>query len=260
MEYWNVGVVGIPSNTPILQFPIMNNLDPRIRVLVSLSFAIFVALSKEFLTLGCCLGASLLLVLWAKLTIRRSLKHFFELNSLLLFLFFLLPFSYPGTPLFQVYGLTWSYEGMWRGLQILLKANSIMLIFSALLGKLDQLLVGVALERLGMPDKLASMFFLTIRYLDVIRREYQQLVNAMKLRGFRPSFSRHSFQSYGYLVGMLLVKSLDRSERILKAMKCRGFRDRFYTLTTFSLTKSDLLFCLCYSTVLIALMYVEYFI
>ncbi len=237
----------------------MNNLDPRIRVLVSLSFAVFVALSEEFSTLGCSLVLSLLLVFFAKLPVRKSFRQFLEFNLFLLFLFLLLPFSYPGTPVFQVYGFAWSYEGMLRGLQILLKANSIMLAFNALLYALDPLHLGMALERLGMPTKLASMFFLTIRYLDVIRREYQQLVNAMKLRAFRPSFSRHTFRSYGYLVGMVLIKSLDRSERILEAMKCRGFRDRFYTLTTFSLTTSDLVFCLCYTSVLIVLTYVEWF-
>lgn len=148
---------------------------------------------------------------------------------------------------------------MLRGLHILLKANSIALMLSALLGTLDPLLVGVALERLGMPEKLAAIFFLTIRYLDVIRREYQQLVNAMKLRGFRPSFSLHTFTSYGYLVGMLLIKSLDRSERILEAMKCRGFRGRFYTLSTFNLTKADFAFCVGYASVLSVLISIEYF-
>lgn len=247
------------SDPPALQYSSMQSFDPRIRVLVSLSFAVFVALSKEFSTLEACLVLSVLLLLSAGPPLRKTFRHVFEFNLLLLFLFVLLPFSYPGTPLFQIYGLAWSYEGMLRGLQILLKANSIMLTFSALLGKLDPLLVGVALERLGMPEKLASIFFLTIRYLDVIRREYQQLVNAMKLRGFRPSFSRHTFRSYGYLVGMLLIKSLDRSERILEAMKCRGFRGRFYSLTIFNVTKVDCIFCLCYAGVLSVLIYVEYF-
>ena len=247
------------SPAPSLQYPIMNKLDPRVRVLVALSFAVFVALSKEFSTLGYSLSLSVLLVFSAGLPARKAFQQFLEFNLILLFLCVLLPFSYPGIPLFHIHGFVWSYEGMWRGLQILFKANSIMLSVNALLGKLDPLLVGVALERLGMPEKLASIFFLTIRYLDVIRREYQQLVNAMKLRGFRPAFSLHTFTSYGYLIGMLLIKSLDRSERILDAMKCRGFRGRFYTLTAFHLTKPDLLFCFCSSLVLSVLMYLEFF-
>jgi cobalt/nickel transport system permease protein len=43
----------------------------------------------------------------------------------------------------------------------------------------------------------------------------------------------HSYRAIGYLVGMLLVRSFDRSERVLAAMKCRGFRGRYYMLDHF---------------------------
>ena len=44
------------------------------------------------------------------------------------------------------------------------------------------------------------------------------------------------------LVGMLLVKSFDRADRIVAAMKCRGFRGRFYVLHHFAFARRDLLF------------------
>ena len=49
----------------------------------------------------------------------------------------------------------------------------------------------------------------------------------MAIRAFRPSFSLHTMRSFGALVGMLLVRALDRSERVYNAMKLRGFSDRF---------------------------------
>lgn len=238
----------------------MLNLDPRVRVVASITFAILVALSEEFLTLGLSLAVSFFLAFAAKILQRKTYYRFIEFNLFLLVLFILLPFSFPGTPVFSLKGFIWSSEGMFRALKIILKANSIMLTFAALIATLDPIHLGVALNRLGLPNKLGSIFFLTIRYLDVIRREYAQLMNAMKLRCFRPGFNRHTFTTYGYLVGMLLVKSLDRSERILDAMKCRGFRNRFYTLTTFSLTTSDITFVLAYSGVIIMLSYLEWFV
>jgi len=236
----------------------MLDLDPRVRVVACFVFAILVALSEEFLTLGLSISVSFLLVLASRILDRKTYHRFIEFNLLLLLLFFLLPFSFPGTPVFSLKGLTWSYEGMFRALKIILKANSIMLTFTALLVTLAPINLGVALNRLGLPNKLTSIFFLTIRYLDVIQREYEQLLHAMKLRCFRPGFNRHTFTTYGYLVGMLLIKSLDRAERILEAMKCRGFRNHFYTLTTFSLTKSDLTFGLLWSAIMIVLMYLEW--
>jgi cobalt/nickel transport system permease protein len=148
----------------------------------------------------------------------------------------------PGTAVFSFGGFGWSLEGIVKASKIALKANSIMITFAALVATMEPIQLGLALSRLGCPEKLAQIVFFAVRYLEVIQREYTRLVQAMRLRGFRPGFNRHTFKTYGYLVGMLLVKSLDRSERILEAMKCRGFRHRFYTLTSFQLTKNDILF------------------
>jgi cobalt/nickel transport system permease protein len=117
---------------------------------------------------------------------------------------------------------------------------------------------GKTLDRLGIPNKLTHILFFAVRYLDVIYREYARLVNAMKLRCFRPGFNRHTFKTYGYLVGMLLVKSIDRSERILDAMKCRGFRNRFYTLTSLAITRNDVLFILLFSGVFVFMICIEW--
>ena len=62
-----------------------------------------------------------------------------------------------------------------------------------------------------------------VRYFDVLGREYARLRAAMRVRCFRPAMNGHSYRMFGYLVGMLLVRSFDRSERVLAAMKCRGF-------------------------------------
>ena len=142
---------------------------------------------------------------------------------------------------------------MLRALKIVLKANAIMLVFAALIATMEPTQLGLALSRLRCPNKLSSLFFLTVRYFDVIHQEYLRLRNAMKLRCFRSGFNLHTFKTYGYLVGMLLVKSLDRSERILEAMKCRGFRDRFYTLTTLTFTTNDILFVVVSGCIIISL-------
>ena len=109
----------------------------------------------------------------------------------------------------------------------------------------------VSAPRNPITSKLTQILFFAVRYFDVIHKEYIRLRHAMKLRGFRPGFNRHTFTSYGYLVGMLLVRSLDRSERIFQAMKCRGFRNHFYTLASFQLTKNDVLFILLSSIVIL---------
>jgi cobalt/nickel transport system permease protein len=43
-------------------------------------------------------------------------------------------------------------------------------------------------------------------------------------------------------VGMLLVRSYDRAERIHKAMICRGFNGKYHTLSRFSVKMGDILY------------------
>jgi cobalt/nickel transport system permease protein len=81
-----------------------------------------------------------------------------------------------------------------------------------------------------------------VRYIEVVHREYHRLRNAMRLRGFRARCNRHTFRSLGYLIGMLVVRSLDRAHRIVEAMRCRGFRGRFYLLARFRVGAADILF------------------
>ena len=68
---------------------------------------------------------------------------------------------------------------------------------------------------------------LTVRYLSLIRDEARRLHDAMRARAFAPRSNRHTWQSYGYLIGMLLVRALERARRVEEAMACRGYSGRF---------------------------------
>jgi cobalt/nickel transport system permease protein len=82
-----------------------------------------------------------------------------------------------------------------------------------------------------MPRKLVHLFLLSVRYIGVLFQEYQRLRMAMRARAFVAASNRHTWRSFGWLLGMLLVRSLERSQRVLRAMKCRGFHDRLYLLS-----------------------------
>ena len=95
-----------------------------------------------------------------------------------------------------------------------------------------------------VPAGLSHLFLFTVRYLDVLHGEYLRLRGAMKVRCFRPRMDAHTYRSLGNLLGMLLVRGYDRSERILAAMTCRGFQGRFYLLDHFRFQLRDSIFCL----------------
>ena len=112
----------------------------------------------------------------------------------------------------------------------------------ALMGTIAVQDLGPAMQQLKIPNKLCHILLFTYRYIFVIHQEYMTMRQAMTARGFKPRTNRHTYRSYAWLVGMLLVKSWDRAERVHGAMRCRGFLGRFYTLTEFTTHPKDYLF------------------
>ena len=115
-----------------------------------------------------------------------------------------------------------------------MKANAAVLAVAALIGTMDAVTLGHALAHFHVPPKLTQLMLFMVRYFDVLGREYARLRAAMRVRCFRPAMNGHSYRTFGYLIGMLLVHSFDRSERVLAAMKCRGFCGRYYLLDHFA--------------------------
>jgi cobalt/nickel transport system permease protein len=107
---------------------------------------------------------------------------------------------------------------------------------------MEPVTLGHGLLALRVPERLVQLLMFTIRYIETLREEYNRLRAAMKMRGFRPGTNWHTYRSFGYLVGMMLVRALERSERVLGAMKCRGFTGRFVLLQDFRTTRQDWLF------------------
>ncbi len=220
----------------------VHHLDPRGRVLVALAFSVLIAVSGRLEVLAAGLALALLLALLARLPAGPALKRLAGLNAFMLMLWVLLPVTTPGAAICRIGPATLTRQGVLLAAGITLKANAIVLALTALLSTLDVTTLGHALWHLHVPEKLIHLFLFTVRYVDVLHHEYRRQRLAIRVRCFRPRMDRHTYRAIGYMVGMLLVRSLDRSERIVAAMKCRGFRGRFYLLHHFAFTRQDAVF------------------
>lgn len=230
---------------------LMDRIDPRARIIVSLLMSLSVAAAHHFETL---VGALVLAAATVPLTTLRTRVVLRRLVPVNLFAIVLLV-SASWTTGVAVDMPTDARVGGGLSLAMLLaiKANAMVLWVIVLLGTMDFITFGHALRHLRVPEKLVHLLLFTVRYVDVLHGEYLRLRTAMKVRGFRPRVSWHTYRSFGYLVGMLLVRSLDRSERILAAMKCRGFRGQFHLLDHFAFSVRDVWFGVVAGVVLAAL-------
>jgi len=217
-----------------------------------------VAVVNGFPALGLAIAMAVSAAMLTRLRLLGVVKRLVPVNLFMLLLIAMLPWAAEGHPLFGLGPFEYTWEGFLLAAAIALKGNAIVLGVVALLGTLDTVTMGHALNHLHVPDKLTHLLLFTVRYLDVLRREYLRLTAAMKMRGFRPRMSLHAYRSYGYLIGMLLVRSVDRSERIVAAMKCRGFRGRFYLLDHFAFSMRDAWFAAASVALLAVLAVVEW--
>jgi cobalt/nickel transport system permease protein len=220
----------------------IHGLDPRIRIIVAALFSVVVATSTNLSALIPALAVSLFLIVLTKLPTRKVFYRLLLVNGLILFLWLLLPFTFKGEQLFTIGPLVGTKEGVMYASQITLKCNAILLAMIALLATIPIFTLGHAMNQLYFPEKLIHLFLFTYRYIHVIFQEYHRLINAMRIRGFIPQTNLHTYRSYAYLVGMLLVKSYDRAERVHKAMLCRGFSGKYFTLSRFSIKIGDIFY------------------
>lgn len=65
----------------------------------------------------------------------------------------------------------------------------------------------------------------------------------MQAKGYRFRFNRHGLSMTGNLIGMLLIKSYDRAERVYQAMIGKGYTGKPMSFSSFRITGADCLFC-----------------
>ncbi|MFO7983504.1 MAG: cobalt ECF transporter T component CbiQ [Desulfuromonadales bacterium] len=78
-----------------------------------------------------------------------------------------------------------------------------------------------ALDRLGVPRVFAVQLLFIYRYIFVLTDEAMRMVRARSLRSFHGR--GRGMRVYGHMIGQLLLRTLDRAQRIHKAMLSRGF-------------------------------------
>jgi cobalt/nickel transport system permease protein len=219
-----------------------HRLDPRGKIVVAALFSILIAVTKSYVVAVSGLVLAIIFLALARLPLKQVIMRLLLVNSFIFFLWLVLPFTYPGDVLWRFGPLVGTRQGLAYAGLITLKSNAIIIALIALIATVSIVTLGQAMHKLRLPDKLCHLLLFTYRYIHVFELEYRRLVQAMKIRGFRPRTNLHTYRSYAYLAAMLLVRSFDRAERVFQAMRCRGFQGTFYSLKTFTWQRRDGIF------------------
>jgi cobalt/nickel transport system permease protein len=226
----------------------IHRLDPRAKLLVALGLILAVSLlpfgrwALYLLTWIVILIVSRLAGIGPGALIRRSFVALpFALAALAL------PFTVPGEVIAYLPVLNWpvTIEGVVRAGSIVVKSwvsvqVAILLVMTT---SLPDLLW--ALRTLRVPEPLVAIISFMYRYLYVLADEASRLLRARASRSATRLGARAGNSILwrgkvaGYMVGSLMLRSFERSERIYQAMAARGYAGELRSFAAHRFARRD---------------------
>ena len=82
-----------------------------------------------------------------------------------------------------------------------------------------------------MPQILVTVLLLIYRYLVLMLKEADRITQAYMLRA--PGERGIKKSAWGSLAGQMLLRSMDRAQRVYESMMLRGFRGEFFLRGSF---------------------------
>jgi len=213
--------------------------DPRAKLISVLVLIFAIVLLDDVLLLSMALLIAMTFVTISRIPLLFLLRR---LRFILLFLFtvfIVLVLTVPGDYIFDFHLLHLSKEGINIATKVTLRALSVMLLVFPMIAtvRFDNFIK--SMESLRVPNKLVQIIAFSYRYIFVILNEFQRTMRAMESRGFKKRSNRFSLKVLGNAIGMLLIRSHERSERVYQAMCARGYSGRIKTLRKFKMTSLD---------------------
>jgi len=223
----------------------IHRLDPRVKIIGAVLFIV----AATILPAGAWLPYTLLFISTLVIARLGALGTGFAFKRSFVALPFALaaitlPFTVPGQAIAHLGSLTVSSEGSIRFLSILVKSwiSVQMALLLAATTPFHDLLW--ALRELHVPRPLVAIVGFMYRYLFVLADEATRLMRARASRAADGSGKSGGGliwrgQVAGGMVGNLMLRAFERSERIYDAMVSRGFTGELLALSPPVLTEAD---------------------
>jgi cobalt/nickel transport system permease protein len=113
----------------------------------------------------------------------------------------------------------------------------------------------MSLEKMGAPNSFAVQLLFLYRYIFVLTDEASRMVRARALRAF--GGKGMGFSVFTSMIGQLLLRALDRAQRIHRAMRCRGFDGEIRVFRELTFGGRDGIFLLGWSTLFVLMRLVD---
>lgn len=214
--------------------------DPRVKIPVLLIMAFTIGMLRDIRLAGVGLAISIGLVAISRIPISYVLRRLRWVFMFLTPFALIMPLTVPGRDIWRHSFMSVSYEGLALAALIFLKAIAIVLLIFPMMGTAPLHISMKALQQLRIPSRFVQIILFTYRYILVFLEEIHRMNDAAKTRGFEVRTRWHTFRTLGNFIGVLLVRSFERTERLYNAMISRGYEGKLVTLSSFRMTLHDI--------------------
>ncbi|MCD6578016.1 cobalt ECF transporter T component CbiQ, partial [bacterium] len=161
------------------------------------------------------------LMILGKIKLSFLLKRLLVIGSFTLVLIISLPFhKYANDEIIKMFFLTLSKRGLLISLNVIIKAiySVMLIIFFSTITETEEIVS--TFHKLGLPDFIISILSLMMRYFSLLFSEGQKLIQGRNSR-FVGKSSPKELRTFGHIIGVLFLKTLDAGERVYNAMEAR---------------------------------------
>lgn len=221
--------------------------DVRCKIVTILAYSFAVASLRHLSAAALALGLSLVVLLISKVSFHKVMLRVVALTGFLGMLGVVMPLTVPvhhGDTLVVFGDLDWlrvNLRGLVLAATIAAKAMAVALLMEPLLSTAPLPVTLHGLSRLGVPDMAGQMVLLSYRYLHVFTQEARRMTAGMQARGFAKKTDMDTLRALANFLGMLFVRSFERTERVFDAMQARGYKGRFPSPCDLRIQCQDLL-------------------
>lgn len=107
--------------------------------------------------------------------------------------------------------------------------------------------IGSALRMLKVPKVFVLQIMLTYRYITLFVEEVSRTIRAYTIRSYNSKGIKLS--EGGSLIGGLLLRTIDRAERVYHSMCCRGFSGEYNDGAIYKIKKRDIIYVISMSLI-----------
>lgn len=220
--------------------------NPRLKIATLFAFC-FVIVSLD--ALGTCLTAlliSILAVFFSHTPWIRVQKRLAALSGFLAMFLVIMPFTSPAVEQETILifpflsALPFHMYGLLTAVLICLKACSVALLMEPMFGTSSLTVSLQALQQMGIPSSIIQMLLLTHRFIYLFQQEAHRMHRSMKLRGFSPKTNIATMRITGNFLGMLFIRSYERTQHVYEAMLSRGYNGVFPMYTQHTISVKDI--------------------